>query len=116
METLRGELTEIEKQLREANEMELPEEKFRVAAAQKRKELTELMAKFAESNSSQQTHSTSETNVTETATRSNHPKYERPSERRKRLEKQTPRNKNYNEVYQSDVYSSFGGRQHNNYY
>ena len=113
MEKLRGELTEIEKQLREANEMELPEEKFRVAAAPKRKELTELMAEFAQSNSSQQTNSSAVTKGTETSERSSHPKYERPSERRKRLEKQTPRNK---DLYQSDVYSSFGRRQHNSYY
>ena len=39
VEDLRAELTEIELKLREANEMELPEEEFRVAAEAKREEL-----------------------------------------------------------------------------
>eukprot|EP00585_Thalassiosira_rotula_P014162 CAMPEP_0196164774 /NCGR_PEP_ID=MMETSP0911-20130528/886_1 /TAXON_ID=49265 /ORGANISM="Thalassiosira rotula, Strain GSO102" /LENGTH=159 /DNA_ID=CAMNT_0041430081 /DNA_START=23 /DNA_END=498 /DNA_ORIENTATION=- len=50
VEDLRKELTEIEEKLREANEMELPEEDFRVAAEEKREELNELVKGFHDLN------------------------------------------------------------------
>mmetsp|Transcript_8767 Transcript_8767/g.18227 ORF Transcript_8767/g.18227 Transcript_8767/m.18227 type:complete len:361 (+) Transcript_8767:59-1141(+) len=50
VELLRKELTEIEAKMREANENELPEEEYRVAAEGKREELNELMRMFQEVN------------------------------------------------------------------
>eukprot|EP00580_Thalassiosira_gravida_P007770 CAMPEP_0201627478 /NCGR_PEP_ID=MMETSP0493-20130528/2646_1 /ASSEMBLY_ACC=CAM_ASM_000838 /TAXON_ID=420259 /ORGANISM="Thalassiosira gravida, Strain GMp14c1" /LENGTH=161 /DNA_ID=CAMNT_0048097931 /DNA_START=203 /DNA_END=684 /DNA_ORIENTATION=+ len=50
VEDLRKELTEIEEKLREANEMELPEEDFRVAAEEKREELNGLVKGFHDLN------------------------------------------------------------------
>ncbi|KAL7470513.1 hypothetical protein ACHAXS_010767 [Conticribra weissflogii] len=50
VELLRKELTEIEEKMREANENELPEEEYRVAAEEKREELNDLMRRFQEVN------------------------------------------------------------------
>lgn len=47
LEQLQHELTVCEKQWREANEKELPEEEFRVNVEQKRKELNYLIAEFS---------------------------------------------------------------------
>lgn len=46
VEALRAEVTSIEEKLREANENELPEEEYRVAAEEKRAELNDLMKEF----------------------------------------------------------------------
>lgn len=93
--------------------MELPEEKFRVAAEKKRKEVNDLMAKYAEMNV-EQTQNTSPAGGVGSSgvnTDGNYPRYERPSERRKRLEKQAGRHgQNSGEDLSYDAYSSFGGR------
>jgi hypothetical protein len=47
LEAVRVALTKAEKELLEANENELPEETFRIKAEAKRKELNDLMTKFA---------------------------------------------------------------------
>jgi hypothetical protein len=47
LEAVRVALTKAEKELLEANENELPEEAFRIKAEAKRKELNDLMSKFA---------------------------------------------------------------------
>lgn len=46
LERIRDELTRITNDLREANEMELPEETFRVAEEQKKKELNDCIENF----------------------------------------------------------------------
>ena len=79
LEKVRGELSSAEKRWREANEKELPEEEYRVLTEAKRKELSELMKKFAEENNSKSDETTRSDGIT---------KLERPSERRKRLELQ----------------------------
>lgn len=48
IEGVRVALTKAEKELRDANENELPEASFRVSVDAKRKELTALMAKYSE--------------------------------------------------------------------
>jgi len=70
---LRAELATIEKSRREANEKELPEEAFRVAANKKKAELSEMMKTFAEEDRKKGSQPVRR-------------EYERPSERRKRLE------------------------------
>ncbi|KAL3816073.1 hypothetical protein ACHAXA_009711 [Cyclostephanos tholiformis] len=50
VEALRKELTDVEERLREANEMELPEEDLRVESESKRDELNALIASFHEVN------------------------------------------------------------------
>jgi hypothetical protein len=50
VETLRKELTDVEERLREANEMELPEEDLRVESESRRVELNALIASFHEAN------------------------------------------------------------------
>ena len=50
LEEVRAELEKASVALREANEQELPEEKYRVAEDAKRKELNALMEKFAAAN------------------------------------------------------------------
>lgn len=47
LEAVRVSLTKAEKELLEANENELPEETFRIKAEAKRRELNDLMTKFA---------------------------------------------------------------------
>jgi hypothetical protein len=96
VEGLREELTVAEQKLRDANEMELPEEQYRVVVDGKRTELKELMetftklnletpSKFADSTSTHHNNKAGEETSGETGAR---PKFERPSERRKRLEEQ----------------------------
>ena len=50
VEAVRKELTEAEIKLREANEMELPEETYRVKYEEKKKELNGIMEKFSKMN------------------------------------------------------------------
>lgn len=50
IEALRKELTAVEERLREANEMELPEEDLRIESESKREELNALIAAFHEAN------------------------------------------------------------------
>jgi hypothetical protein len=50
VETLRKELTDVEERLREANEMELPEEDLRVESESRREDLNALIASFHEAN------------------------------------------------------------------
>ena len=50
IEALRKELTAVEERLREANEMELPEEDLRIESESKREELNVLIAAFHEAN------------------------------------------------------------------
>eukprot|EP00978_Attheya_sp_CCMP212_P034544 scaffold145139_cov40-Attheya_sp.AAC.1 len=97
VEGLREELTVAEQKLRDANEMELPEEQYRVVVDGKRTELKELMetftklnletpSKFADSSNSTSHKASGEGETSgEPGAR---PKFERPSERRKRLEEQ----------------------------
>lgn len=50
MEAIRAELTKAEALLRDANEKELPEEKFRLQVEAKREELSSIMEKFSKMN------------------------------------------------------------------
>jgi len=77
IEAVRAQLTAAEKEWREANEKELPEESFRVEAEAKRKELNDLMEKFTELN---------------TISEKPHQHKERPSERRSRDDQRQPDN------------------------
>jgi hypothetical protein len=87
VEGLREELTEAEQKLRDANEMELPEEQYRVVVDKKRTELKELMETFTKLNLEKPSSSSTVEKV-ETNGETTRPKFERPSERRKRLEEQ----------------------------
>lgn len=97
VETLRAELTETEEKLREANEMELPEEDLRVAAEAKREELNELVKGFNEMNV-KEVGTSKRVERKEASPGKGHGgapggsppqrKFERPSERRRRLEQQ----------------------------
>lgn len=82
LEILRAGLTKVEEELRDANERELPEEKFRVETERRRKELNEVMKNFQELNL--------QTQQEQLAEKANKPrqKFERPSERRRRLEQE----------------------------
>ncbi|KAL7483780.1 hypothetical protein ACHAWX_000187, partial [Stephanocyclus meneghinianus] len=88
VEAVRAELEEIEAQLREANENELPEEEYRVAAERKRDELNELMKEFQSVNLRDAEGSTTRAEEEERrgGKREETRKFERPSERRRRLE------------------------------
>ena len=88
VEALRKELTEVEEKLREANEQELPEEEYRVAAEEKRAELNKLMKEFTEMNlKGPSADVKAETGGGRDGGKPNERKhYERPSERRRRLE------------------------------
>lgn len=88
VESLRAELTSIEEKLREANENELPEEEYRVAAEEKRSELNALMKEFAELNVKEGAKVEKEDGGGESGSRGQPRKFERPSERRRRLEQQ----------------------------
>lgn len=120
VEALRKELTEVEEKLREANEQELPEEEYRVAAEEKRQELNKLMKEFAELNLK---GPSADVKVEEGAdAKGSKPDgrkhYERPSERRRRLEAKRREeggeggyggHKSYNnEGGDDDAYKSFG--------
>jgi hypothetical protein len=75
---VQAELTKAEAALREANENELPEEKYRILVEEKRKELVDMLAKF-------------ETEAIKEKPSSDHlkgRKFERPSERRRRLDEE----------------------------
>ena len=117
VESLRAELTDFEEKLREANENELPEEEYRVAAEEKRTELNALMKQFEEVNLKE--------GVQEDKPKEDKPqrKFERPSERRRRLEQQRRQEGGggggyhhggggrYNDEYEGeDPFASFGGR------
>ena len=152
VEALRQELTVVEAELREANEKELPEESLRVQAEAKRQLLNDLVAKFADLNTVATTTtgaagpsltSTTRTGAGGAAPTATRQKFERPSERRKRLDQQqngegdgdyhnnntssynnnsnrgggryNNHNDNNDDDYQQDdAYSSFGGRSNNN--
>mmetsp|Transcript_33656 Transcript_33656/g.38977 ORF Transcript_33656/g.38977 Transcript_33656/m.38977 type:complete len:255 (+) Transcript_33656:111-875(+) len=123
VESIRAELTQAEEGLRDANERELPEEKFRVLCESKRKELNEVMASFTEMNVGKggfdkQTSASSSNDSTYSANgqtdRSSNvavkqKTYERPSERRRRLEQE--RNGGGTGGSDQDAFTSFGGRE-----
>ena len=117
VEAVRAELTRAEDKLREANEMELPEETYRVACEQKKEELNDLMAKFAELNLKKKKEKAEGGDGGDGPPRSNSASggqrrhYERPSERRRRLEEE--RGGGYHNDYDGgaeDPFKSFGGR------
>lgn len=121
VEGLREELTELELKLREANEMELPEEDYREAAEAKRTELNDLVKGFHDINLKERTSKDDERRPERghggggggggDAPR----KFERPSERRRRLEQEREggggghHRGGYDEGGGEDPYSSFGG-------
>ena len=117
VEHLRKELTEIEEKHREANEMELPEEEFRVAAEAKRKELNRIVKDFHELNLKERdtakergsgrggSSGKGDRGDASLSSASAGRRFERPSERRRRLEQQM----NDAEGNVDDNYSSFGG-------
>jgi len=139
VEGLRKELTDIEEKLREANEMELPEEDFRVAAEEKRNELNVLLKGFHDLNLKERNErGGAEPTVKERKSgrgggavyhsgsgadgSTGQRKFERPSERRRRLEQERQeqgdgggRYGDYNNEGGGggggeDPFSSFGGR------
>jgi hypothetical protein len=73
--------------------MELPEAAFRTKAEAKRKELNELMAKF-----------TKESEESQPSTTMTNKKYERPSERQKRVQG----DRSHDSLKGEDPYASFG--------
>jgi len=97
LDAVRRELKAAENRWRDANEKELPEEEFRLLTEQKRKDLKDLMEKFALENSKD-----------EDILNKNEPakKLERPSERRKRLEQEQ----------QNDQSSKSGGGYYDSYH
>lgn len=124
VEDLRAELTEIELKLREANEMELPEEEFRVAAEAKREELNGLVKEFTELNmkefEARQAKKESDRHSSRgdpNGGRGGGRNFERPSERRRRLEREREGDGygghgghyDYDERPQDDAFASFGG-------
>ena len=121
VEDLRAELTEIELKLREANEMELPEEEFRVAAEAKREELNGLVKEFTELNM-KEFEARQEKKESDRPSSGGGPNggrggrrnFERPSERRRRLEREREGdgyggNYDYDDRPQDDAFASFGG-------
>lgn len=96
LETVRAELTVAEENLREANENEMPEEVFRVIVEQKRKELNNLLEKFKEANAREPNgvggkdtlHEASsfKSGLRDASPKNSRKGFERPSERRRRLE------------------------------
>jgi hypothetical protein len=92
-------LTKAEAALRDANENELPEEKYRVVVEEKRKELNDMLASFAAEASEK------EESVPKTR------KFERPSERRKRLdEERGGHHDEHTGEDDKDAFAHFGGR------
>ncbi|KAL7532086.1 hypothetical protein ACHAWF_004008 [Thalassiosira exigua] len=128
VEDLRAELTDIELKLREANEMELPEEDFRIAAEEKREELNVLVKGFNEMNLKERAEGDQARKERDggrgggghgAAGGAGSPqrKFERPSERRRRLEQERGEGggggrygdyDNDREGGQDDNYASFG--------
>lgn len=103
LDVIRRELKTAESQWREANEMELPEETYRVLTEQKRKELKEMMDKFKLENSKEEQLSSGDLTKT----------YQRPSERRKRLE-QEPKPNDTSKTGVGGYYQSFHGKRGDN--
>lgn len=88
--TLQKELDQIQKTRREANEKELPEEQYRIEEEKKKKELNELMKEFSDTNTTS-TPSPSRIDAAgkfsvENTEKGERKQFERPSERRKRME------------------------------
>mmetsp|Transcript_49529 Transcript_49529/g.73660 ORF Transcript_49529/g.73660 Transcript_49529/m.73660 type:complete len:255 (-) Transcript_49529:684-1448(-) len=128
VEAVRAELNYAEKEMREANEKELPEEKYRVMAETKRNELNDLIAKFTSLNASVKEEKMQEA-VEQSRYRSKQTSpraaggrggagtggrpFERPSERRRRLEQERGEDggRRYGQEQSGeDAFSSFGGR------
>eukprot|EP00518_Triparma_eleuthera_P001122 CAMPEP_0182454038 /NCGR_PEP_ID=MMETSP1319-20130603/842_1 /TAXON_ID=172717 /ORGANISM="Bolidomonas pacifica, Strain RCC208" /LENGTH=252 /DNA_ID=CAMNT_0024652007 /DNA_START=84 /DNA_END=842 /DNA_ORIENTATION=- len=84
-EACRGELAYAEKELREANEQELPEGDLREKLEKKKKELSELLAKFSEINLKRDKEQEKEVKE---KLKEGKPRFERPSERRRRQEEE----------------------------
>jgi hypothetical protein len=87
LEAVRVALTKAEKDLLEANENELPEETFRIKAEAKRKELNDLMTKFA--------------HVSDEKGQGDRP-MERPSERAERSSEQGGRSRQHHREHGQD--------------
>ena len=126
VEALRAELTDVEEKLREANEMELPEEDFRVAADKKREDLNNLVKGFHEINLKEREARDEERKKEREAGGGgaggggSQRKFERPSERRARLDREREEGggggrrhggRRYDDEGDGeDAYASFGGR------
>eukprot|EP00816_Leptocylindrus_hargravesii_P003936 CAMPEP_0196825852 /NCGR_PEP_ID=MMETSP1362-20130617/93297_1 /TAXON_ID=163516 /ORGANISM="Leptocylindrus danicus, Strain CCMP1856" /LENGTH=214 /DNA_ID=CAMNT_0042206351 /DNA_START=618 /DNA_END=1262 /DNA_ORIENTATION=+ len=114
LEAVRAELTKAEAKLREANEKELPEEAHRVVVEAKRNELNALVKKFTRENEQKQQMKSSTTTVAKQEKRddghNNRPKFERVSERRRRMElERANASSSTAGTNRDDVFSSFGG-------
>ena len=89
--------------------MELPEEMFRVQADAKRKELNELMAKFRKDNEERSSEPTSTARGSGSGSNvAGGRKYERPSERRKRLDHQRGDRNHHGHEGEGDGSGRFG--------
>jgi len=88
VEAVRKELTQTEIKLREANEMELPEETYRVKYEEKKKELVDIMEKFSKMNLEKKKGQDSAGEGGDSGATGQRRHYERPSERRKRLDEE----------------------------
>jgi len=88
VEAVRKELTEAEIKLREANEMELPEETYRVKYDEKKKELNGIVEKFSKMNLEKKKSRGSAGEGGDSGATGQRLHYERPSERRKRLDEE----------------------------
>lgn len=96
---VQAELTKAEAALREANENELPEEKYRIVVEEKRKELVDMLAKFAAEA------------IQEEPSDLKGRKFERPSERRRRLDEEKGHGHDGDHHGDdNDAFVHFGGR------
>lgn len=93
VEAVQAQLTKLEREWRNANENELPEEQIRTAAESKRTELNALMKKFHDINAA--------------AAASEQNQYERPSERRHRKENDLRSGRNVIDEDTDGVFASF---------
>ena len=110
VEAVRQELTRAEENLRDANEKELPEETFRVLCEEKRKELNELVAKFAEVNLKKEKERGGRGGSD--VAPGQHQRHPRPSERHARRNDEDQDRRHHSGAVDADAddpYASFGG-------
>ena len=111
VEAVRKELTEAEIKLREANEMELPEETYRVKYDEKKKELNGIVEKFSKMNLEKKKSRGSAGEGGDSGATGQRLHYERPSERRKRLDQERRGGAgDESPPGGDDAFANFGGR------
>lgn len=104
IQAVQAELSRAEADLRNANEQELPEEKYRVVVEQKKKEMNEMVEQYTKENAEK----AKEKAKAAGADGKHH--FERPSERRRRLDEEAGRETRA-EGDSGEAFANFGGRQ-----